>query len=476
MDDADLTIATANKLEFSTVQDVAFGEDGIQLLIRPDAELALTGMSVAGTEIASLNAVLMAAATLDLMEAGWQFTAESLDVAVESLSLSDDMKFSAPVLLHDLFISDIDQNVSMSSRIDSAFSRLNWGERTIALPGFNGKVSFKDDGLVSELATVGLLDEGVILAEHSLRSDSGRMSLAGASWSLGAQNLSGLVAPWTDDWDVTAGTFSTDLQLHWQHGDSGWQLGGQSSFRLSELAGVYSDTAFAGLSTTLDSDIDTAKGIRVSPAHIQIDLLEVGLPIENITFDYTLHPDALSVDVASLQMHAFGGVITADPFTFALESERNTLLLHAESIELTELLTLKEFESIDLTGSIGAELPVIIEGTEVSIVDGKLTGEAPGGVIRYQPGIVPDTTGTSVIGIVTDALSNFEYDTLTSTVDYSKDGDLVLQMQIAGRNPDLEENRPVILNLGVENNIPKMLKSLQAARAVEEILEKRIEK
>jgi hypothetical protein len=49
-------------------------------------------------------------------------------------------------------------------------------------------------------------------------------------------------------------------------------------------------------------------------------------------------------------------------------------------------------------------------------------------------------------------------------------------MQIAGRNPDLEENRPVILNLGVENNIPKMLKSLQAARAVEEILEKRIQK
>ena len=152
----------------------------------------------------------------------------------------------------------------MSSRIDSAFSRLNWGERTIALPGFNGKVSFKDDGLVSELATVGLLNEGVILAEHSLRSDSGRMSVAGAGWSLSAQNLSGLVAPWTDDWDVTAGTFSTDLQLHWQHGDSGWQLGGQSSFRLSELAGVYADTAFAGLSTTLDSDIDTASSIETS--------------------------------------------------------------------------------------------------------------------------------------------------------------------------------------------------------------------
>ena len=52
----------------------------------------------------------------------------------------------------------------------------------------------------------------------------------------------------------------------------------------------------------------------------------------------------------------------------------------------------------------------------------------------------------------------------------------MLQMRIAGRNPDMEGNRPVVLNLGVENNIPKMLRSLQAARAVEDILEKRIEK
>jgi hypothetical protein len=49
-------------------------------------------------------------------------------------------------------------------------------------------------------------------------------------------------------------------------------------------------------------------------------------------------------------------------------------------------------------------------------------------------------------------------------------------MQLTGRNPDMEGNRPIVLNLGVENNIPQMLKSLQAARAVEEILERRLAK
>jgi hypothetical protein len=105
-----------------------------------------------------------------------------------------------------------------------------------------------------------------------------------------------------------------------------------------------------------------------------------------------------------------------------------------------------------------------------------IDGEAPGGVIRYLPGIAPDDTGATGIDLVTRALSNFEYETLTAEVDYSKDGNLKLQMQLTGRNPDMESDRPIVLNLGVENNIPQMLKSLQAARAVEEILERRLAK
>ena len=173
-------------------------------------------------------------------------------------------------------------------------------------------------------------------------------------------------------------------------------------------------------------------------------------------------------------MSAFGGVVTADPFSFHTASASNTLLLRASSIDLAEILSIKEFEAIEISGSIGAELPVTIEGKTVTIVGGTLTGEPPGGIIRYLPGLAADESDLSTIGLATRALSNFEYETLTSEVDYTADGDLNLQMHLTGRNPDLEDNRPVILNLGVENNIPQMLRSLQAARAVEEILERRL--
>ena len=112
------------------------------------------------------------------------------------------------------------------------------------------------------------------------------------------------------------------------------------------------------------------------------------------------------------------------------------------------------------------------------IIDGgRLENDPPGGVIRYRGGgaeaIAQDG---SQLGIVTRTLQNFEFESLTSAVSYSDDGDLVLKMRLEGINPDVDPTQPVILNLSVENNVPQMLKSLQATRSIEDVLEKRLEK
>ena len=211
------------------------------------------------------------------------------------------------------------------------------------------------------------------------------------------------------------------------------------------------------------------------PSSITVDLIEMGLPIENISASYTLYPDEMAFDMADLRMAAFGGVVRADPFSFRTASNINTVLMHAEAIQLSRLLTLEEFEAIEVSGTVGAELPVLIVGSSLTITKGRLFGEPPGGVIRYRSASEPDETDTSSIGFVTLALSNFEYETLTSEIDYNADGDLNLQLQLTGRNPDLDTNRPVVLNVGVENNVPQMLKSLQAARTVQDVLEQRLQ-
>ena len=77
------------------------------------------------------------------------------------------------------------------------------------------------------------------------------------------------------------------------------------------------------------------------------------------------------------------------------------------------------------------------------------------------------------LGLAQRALSHLQYDSLTSDVTYTSDGDLVLGMRLEGINPDMDPLQPVILNLSVENNIPQLLKSLQAARDIEQVLERR---
>ena len=269
---------------------------------------------------------------------------------------------------------------------------------------------------------------------------------------------------------------SFEFGTNWAPKNSGLEFDGQASLAAASLAGFYGDTAFTGLSSRLKTSYRSGFGFAAEPSSITVALVEMGLPVENLTAEYTLDPNALSVDVENLQMTAFGGIIRADPFSFRTDTASNTLTLKAESIDLRELLSLQEFETIDVSGSIGAVLPVTIEDDTVTIVNGTLTGEPSGGVIRYLPVSSPDESDVSGIAFATRVLSNFEFETLSSNVNLTKDGDLDLQLQLTGRNPDLDEKRPVVLNLGVENNIPQMLRSLRAARAVEEILEKRLGK
>jgi hypothetical protein len=326
------------------------------------------------------------------------------------------------------------------------------------------------------LETVGLYQNGTVVLMHNLRSGKGEVDLAGAGLSFASQQLSKRLAPWPYDWDVAAGLFYIDAKASWIPKGSGTQLKGQASLRAEKLTGHYTDIAFVNLSTSLQATYDDDAGLSLAPTTLTVGLLETGVALENISARYTLHPGEVAVDVADLRMSAFGGTITALPFSFSTAAATNTLTMNAEAIRLDRLLTLGELSAVQVSGTAGAELPISIEGGRITVSNGRLYGEPPGGVIRYQPAGTETVTDASGVGFVTRALSNFEYKTLTSTIEYSADGDLKLQLQLTGKSPNVDENRPVVLNLGVENNVPQMLKSLRAARSVEEILEKRIQK
>lgn len=470
----DLPFANIAGLELAATHELQVVDNAVRMRMLPDATIALSGVDSPDLALARVEAKLTSAAEFDLADTGWQFTSQSVDVAIDEYSVTDGLTVSVTAFLDDVSAVDKNQQPFLHAGVYASSSRANWNTRRIQLPGFRGDVTRRGAAVAVDIETSGLAEEAEIEVRHDLSHDSGQVSVRHAGLSFKSQPLSKRISPRPRGWDVIAGSVGADLEATWRRDAAEWKIDATSSLRVAELAGNWQDTVFAGLKTGLEARFDSTAGFSVQPSTIELALLEVGVPVENLSADYTLHPGELSADVTNLRMTAFGGVITADPFSFSTARERNNLTLHAASIDLAEILSIEEFEAIEISGKIGAELPVTIVGKNVTVNGGTLTGEAPGGVIRYRQRTGSDEPATSSIDFVTRALSNFQYDTLTSSVEYDSDGNLKLQMRLTGRNPDLESQRPVILNLGVENNVPQMLRSLQAARAVEEILERRL--
>ncbi len=470
-----LPIAAVERFELSASQDIIVGEDAVRILVRTDAALDVRGVNGPDVQLARLDTKLTSDAEIELAGSGWRATARSADIRIDDYVLGEGLTFSAPLFLDELAASQAGAQSLASARFYASRASAGWNERRIRLPGARGRVSRKGAEVAVSFETAGLQREGSVEATHNLDRARGRLSMTrNATLSFASGALSSRISPWAMDWDLSAGSVEFALNATWQKAQEQWQVGGKASIHASGLAGGWQDTAFAGVSTRIEGAYDPATGIAISPSSIQVALVDMGLPVENITADYALHADELAVDVSNLRMTAFGGVITADPFSFSTASDSNNLILHVTSVDLASVLAIEEFEAIEISGRVGAELPVTIKGKTVTINGGKLAGVAPGGVIRYRAAVAPGSSGASGIAFVTRALGNFQYDSLTSQVDYADNGDLKLQMRLTGRNPDLESGRPIILNLGVENNVPQMLKSLQAARAVEEVLEKRL--
>jgi hypothetical protein len=473
MSAAALPVGAVGAVEGSSTLKIFVGEQETRVGFEPGARLHVEELSGDAAVIGALEAQFVSAVMLTATEDGWSLAAGSVDGRVERLGLSDDSTASAAVFLENLAAGNAGDRLVMSAGVYAPSSEVAVPGMSISTPGFRGRVSLEGSAIAASLETVGLNDNAAIRAAHDTASGIGRLSLDGAGISFGKRTLAQRFAPWPYPWGVSGGTMGLSLEADWRLADA--RLAATANVKLSEIAGFYDEVAFTGLATAVDASYASVTGFTVAPAELSVALVDVGLPLENITARYRLDANALAVDVDALRMEAFGGVIRADPFSFRTAAERNNLVLNAESVDLTELLSMQDFEAINIAGRVSAVLPVAIIGDRIVIEGGTLTGDAPGGRIRYAAGADSEPAAGGGLALATKALSNFEFDTLSSAVDYGEQGDLKLQMKLTGRNPDMDSQRPVVLNLGLETNIPQMLKSLQAARSVEQVLQQRVE-
>ena len=339
-------------------------------------------------------------------------------------------------------------------------------------------------GTDEKIAVTGAIDSDLeipllaINANHMFSSGFGDAQLQWAAPALAAgRPLSNWFNDWPRDWDIHAGVISASLAGSWQLSEDNFTLQLDANATWAQLAGVYRQAVFTGADGAYAlRSVDLAALQTQSPACINVELLDIGVQLTNLSSCLTLDGEAGVVSLEQLTFSLLGGAVALEPVRYNLAggSQQATLVFSALSID--EILALTSYPDLQASGLLNGRLPLQLGDHGVAMEQGTLVAQAPGGTIRYRPGGQPaQADNNPALQLVNDALANYQFDTLQATAQYSLEGDLDLAVAMRGANPDLNNGQKIHLNLNASNNIPQLIASLQSSRTITELLQQHLQ-
>ncbi len=269
-----------------------------------------------------------------------------------------------------------------------------------------------------------------------------------------------------------------------------------------KLDGVFSRTPAAGSRCTTSVRISGGKGVVGKGIHfsgldqeVRLRLVpgpatlrpgsvrceKIVLPgrieltgVEAFTELQTGKDGGLELVLENLHATLFNGLITTPRITYVLDNRSADFTLTLRHLDLEEILKVYPVSDLQVRGRVGGLLPVRLRGSEVTVTDGRLVAEPPGGEIRYRP----RNSGVSdqgLTGITLRALRELHYRDLEVEVGYLPDGTLDLNFHFKGTSPELDARRPVHLNINTSQNLLSLLRSLRYTEEIDTDISRRVE-
>ncbi len=353
--------------------------------------------------------------------------------------------------------------------------RLDNSLANISNPAYSGKLQLEQDTLTGILEID--LDQNLRLGvglQHFFLRDTGDvvLKLAVAEFTE-AEPLSTLIKPKDIDADIVAGQIEGLANISWsRQADNSWRFGGPIALKIDQLSGYYADYFFVDLSTDLFAEATTPLGMQITnPAKATLSRIDIGLPLENLSWQYRFDTLAGELQISDFDTELLGGKLSIPAARYNPAMDRQQVDVVIADLRVDSLVNLAEYPGIEADGLISGYLPFIIEGDTISIEKGLVGALKPGGSIRYTPA-TPGPSSNQSLQLVNDALANYQYQTMNTEVFYDEQGELLLSVQLQGNNPDMNDGQAINLNINVTDNIPSLLKSLQASRVITDELER----
>jgi hypothetical protein len=270
---------------------------------------------------------------------------------------------------------------------------------------------------------------------------------------------------------LASGIIQGDTKIQWNLSDEQWRYAGPTRLTMNNVSGYMEDTTFINVSTELLIQVSAGPRIQsLAPLSLIIEQIDPGIPVSDIHASYQLDTQDTTLALSNISARIFDGTISTPSIHYDWSNPDTRVNLTLQRIDLARALQLGAYEGVKATGLISGEVPLRYHDRVVSVTGGKLLADAPGGSIRYNS--FGAQSGNASLDLVNQALSNYQYNVMETSVSYDEDGELSLLVKLQGQNPDMNKGQKINLNLNITDNIPKLLESLQSSRSITDALER----
>jgi len=475
----ELTADELSQLQVSVQADTTVSRSGnsLSLNLNEPTQAAVTNLALDALSVASIN--------WKNLNGGWaeydlDTSAMSLVIPVSQIKV-EDLQSSFALSQLTLELQELNLNLveSFSSNVDFSSVEFVPGLESIipVSPGFAGSLALQDN-VVDLNMTLMLKNRDLLHSQLSHDLDSGTGSASIELPGLIFSNITPLSSYFEElpvTADLVSGIISSQTQLDWQITDTGEiQLSGPLELSIDDLGGFYNDIVFVGFQNDTQAQINSLSEISAYQfAEASLETLDIGTSINNLRWQYQFNSAELAVTVQDFYAELLGGSVSFDEFDYQYQRAQNHLTIAVDGIQLNDVSALAEYPDLYVDGSISGSIPVVITPQYVTVDQGTIVALNPG-VIRYTPAN-PTPNPNPTMQLVNDALSNYHYNTLDSDVIYDENGDLNLAVKLQGNNPDMNAGQAINLNVNIFDNIPTMLRSLQASRVITDTLEQSLQ-
>lgn len=164
---------------------------------------------------------------------------------------------------------------------------------------------------------------------------------------------------------------------------------------------------------------------------VTVGLLNPGIAVRNGRVRFQLLPDQrISIEDAAFQFA--GGVLAMEPTTVTLGQDETKIVLTLSDVDAASLIAALSIPDLAATGRLEGSFPLRLTARTAYVENGVLHALPGGGRLAYTGNAGQNATGVTRLAF--DALSGFDYDALSLTLNGDISGDVLTEIEFSGRN------------------------------------------